>query len=248
MAAMLHELLSEHRHDLIRRCMKMAHERDFPLVASSQLERGVPLFLDQLVDALRCEAAEDAAKRRHSDAVLAESSRTAAVHGKALLEHGCTIEELVHGYGDICQAITELAKQKHAAVTVDEFHTLNRLLDNAIADAVASYGRYREATGVQGAQDVQERIGSLMDEERRLLRTALKALDAVRLGAAGPDRRHRDAARGQPEEVARSHRQIAAGDTPCRGNDHTPQALRRTGTPRMSANVRDRAERAIEGR
>ena len=52
----------------------------------------------------------------------------------------------MHDYGDICQAITELAAEKNAPVTVDEFHTFNRLLDNAIADAVASYGGHRDGS------------------------------------------------------------------------------------------------------
>lgn len=185
MASMLHEFLIAHRHDLIRRCVRKANERGFPLVASSQLEYGVPVFPAQLVEALRPQTAGGAARRRRSDPAPAESSRTAALHGKALLEHGCTVAELVHGYGDICQAITELAKEKSAPVTVDEFHTLNRLLDNAIADAVASYGRYREATSVQSAREMQQRMETLVEKERELVRTALKALDAVRLGNLG---------------------------------------------------------------
>ena len=42
----------------------------------------------------------------------------------------------------ICQAITEIALEPHAPITVEEFHTLNRCLDTAIAEAVAE--RVRE--------------------------------------------------------------------------------------------------------
>jgi hypothetical protein len=185
---MLHELLIANRHDVIRRCMRKANRRGLPFTASSNLEHGVPLFLDQLVEALRCEAATSGATPDNSDssiALLAEGSRTAALHGKALLEQGCTMEQVVHGYGDICQAITELAKEKNAPVTVGEFHTVNRLLDNAIADAVSAYGRHREAAEARGTQDTQERMECLAERQRRLLNTALKALDAMKFGDRG---------------------------------------------------------------
>ena len=43
--------------------------------------------------------------------------------------------------GDICQAVTELALEQHAPITTEEFHTLNRCLDTAIAEAVTEHGR-----------------------------------------------------------------------------------------------------------
>jgi hypothetical protein len=55
-----------------------------------------------------------------------EGSRTAALQGKALLDEGYT-------------AISA------APVSVDEFRTFNRLLDSAISDAVASFGRRRDS-------------------------------------------------------------------------------------------------------
>lgn len=107
------------------------------------------------------------------------------MHGKELLEQGYTVEQVVHDYGDICQAITELAQERNAPVTVVEFHTFNRLLDNAIADAVASYGRHRdESIGAQD-HDLHERIGTLADAQRKLVETALKALDALKVGNIG---------------------------------------------------------------
>jgi hypothetical protein len=185
---MLHKFLTANRQDLITRCVSKANRRDLPLVASAEAKHGVPLFLEQLVEALRREVASGAATRGNSDssrALLAESSRTAALHGKALLEQGYSVAQVVHGYGDVCQAITELAKEKAAPVTVDEFHTLNRLLDNAIADAVSSYGRHRDQASARGAQSLHEWIGTLAEEQRDLLDTALRALEAVKTGSIG---------------------------------------------------------------
>jgi hypothetical protein len=189
---MLHEFLSANRGELIRRCRSKVSRRDSPPVTPAELEHGVPLVLEQLVWALRCEEESPGLDRdgsfgppRRTPAAV-ESSRTAALHGKQLLEQGYTVEQVVHDYGDICQAITELATERNAAVTVDEFHTFNRLLDNAIADAVSSYGRHRdEAISAQGEQDQHEWRGTLGDEQRQLLDTAVKAFDALKVGNIG---------------------------------------------------------------
>jgi hypothetical protein len=188
----LHEFLSSNRDELIRRCRLKVSRRDAPPVTLTELEHGVPLVLEQLVWALRCEEESPGFDRdrmfgppRKTPAAV-ESSRTAALHGKQLLEQGYTVEQVVHDYGDICQAITELATERNASVTVDEFHTFNRLLDNAIADAVASYGRHRdEVISVQGEQDQQAWRGTLGDEQRQLLDTAVKAFDALKVGNIG---------------------------------------------------------------
>ena len=54
---------------------------------------------------------------------------------------GFDVSQVVHDYGDICQAITELAREQKAPITVKEFHTLNRCLDAAIAEAVTEHAR-----------------------------------------------------------------------------------------------------------
>lgn len=189
---MLHEFLSENRAELIRRCRAKVSKRSAPPVAPLELEHGVPLFLEQLVDALRCEQENPASKHdgvldsSASTAASIENSRTAALHGKELLDDGYTVDQVVHDYGDICQAITELAAEKSAPVAVDEFRTFNRLLDNAISDAVGSFGRHRdESICAQGDQDQREWRGSLGDEQRVLLDTAVKAFDALKVGNIG---------------------------------------------------------------
>lgn len=41
----------------------------------------------------------------------------------------------MHDYGDACQSVTEIAVETHAPIDADDFRTLNRCLDDAIADA-----------------------------------------------------------------------------------------------------------------
>jgi hypothetical protein len=189
---MLHEFLTSNRDELIRRCRSKVSKRDSPPVTPTELEHGVPLFLEQLVWALRCEEESPGLDRDRIFGPLSktpaavESSRTAALHGKELLDDGYSVDQVVHDYGDICQAITELAQEKNAPVTVEEFRTFNRLLDNAIADAVFSYGCHREESiSAQGEQDKQVWRGALGDEQRKLLDTAVKAFDALKVGNIG---------------------------------------------------------------
>lgn len=147
------------------------------------------MVLTQLVAALRHEETLPAVKRGESSgrdtAAFAESSRTNSMRGKELLEQGFSVEQVVHGYGDVCQAITELAKERNAPVTVDEFHTLNRLLDHAIADAVSSYSEQLEITTIENAQVLHLRMGALADEQRKLVETSLRALNALKVGNLG---------------------------------------------------------------
>lgn len=189
---MLHKLVTANRDELIRRCRSKVSKRNSPQVTSSEMKYGVPLFLEQLVGALRCEQANSAAGHAfvsgpwRKTPFAVESSRTAALHGEELATNGYSVDQVVHGYGDICQSITELATEMRAPITVEEFHTFNRLLDDAIADAVSSHGRHHDhSADIPGDPDLHERMGTLADEQRRLLDTALKALEALKVGNIG---------------------------------------------------------------
>ncbi len=116
----------------------------------------------------------------------AESTRTANADGDELFEQGYTVGQVVHGYGDVCQVITQLAIEMNATVTLREFRTFNRLLDNAIADAVSSFILHRDTPAKgDGAYDLHQHLGSVAEEQRKLLDAALVALDAVKYGNVG---------------------------------------------------------------
>src|SRR5690606_31290206 len=93
-------------------------------------------------------------------AAHSEIGISAAAHGRELLEMGFTIDQVVHDYGDLCQAITDLAVERDAPFSVDEFRTLNRCLDNAIADAVTEFSYQRDIfRSKEQAAEVNQRIG-----------------------------------------------------------------------------------------
>jgi len=103
-----------------------------------------------------------------------------------LLGLGYTVDQVVHDYGDLCQAITEMAARHGASIKVYEFSTLNRCLDNGIADAVKEFGRQLELSHAdQGLKVSNERKGAFAHELRTHLHTAKLAVAAMKSGNVG---------------------------------------------------------------
>jgi hypothetical protein len=183
---MLHDFLTSNRNELIRRCRDKVAKRSPKILAIA--DQGVPLFLQQLVDTLR---REQSTGTRHTSgpkptSALTEIGRTAALHGAELLRRGYSVDQVVHDYGDVCQAVTELAIEQKADVTTDEFRTLNRCLDNAIADAVTAYTHDRDGSLSDKAEKLHNRAaGSLADEQRRLIDVAIQTFSAIKTGNIG---------------------------------------------------------------
>jgi len=118
---MLHEFITINHDAIVARTRQKVISRPWPPVSTNELENGVPLFLTQLSETLRCEG--------DPDAPPGGGIGPAAVrHGAELLALGFDVSQVVHDYGDICQAVTELAVEQNAPITVEEFHTLNRCL------------------------------------------------------------------------------------------------------------------------
>jgi signal transduction histidine kinase len=191
---MLHEFLTANRQVLITRCREKVAKRIAPPLGDAELQHGIPLFLDQLVKTLQLEQTLTPLDSRKVSGpsepgktrVFSEIGTTAAKHGNELLQRGFTVDQVVHDYGDLCQAITELAVEENAPVTTDEFRTLNRCLDNAIADAVTEFGRQRDnLISTKGAHAMGERLGYLAHELRNLLDSAMLAVAAIKSGDVG---------------------------------------------------------------
>src|SRR5260370_3494160 len=147
----LHEFLTVHRDELIARCRSKVMGRRAPRSSDADLEHGIPLFLDQLIKTLTMEQSSNPVQSRRvsgtSDGGQSASSdigATAARHGLELLHHGFSVDQVVHDYGDLCQAVTEMAFEHAIPVQAVEFQTLNRCLDKAIADRATEYTYARE--------------------------------------------------------------------------------------------------------
>jgi hypothetical protein len=161
---MLAEFVATNRAAIISRCRaKVATRTDVAPTPPGEIDRGVPMFLDQLLDELRNGPSADL-----------EIVKTATQHGHDLLMQGYTVSQVVHSYGDVCQAITEIAGERRSSISSDDFQILNRCLDDAIAGAVTEYGSGRERLSADDGK---------LDEARRaaIARDLLKALDIAKV-------------------------------------------------------------------
>ena len=130
---MLRDFLTENRGQLIARCLARVNARRAPRPPDAGLDHGVPVFLDQFIDTLRLDPPACPTIRE-----------SATQYGNALMRGGATLAQVVHCYGDICQSVTDLAIELNTPITNAEFRTLNKCLDDAIADAVTAHGRQRD--------------------------------------------------------------------------------------------------------
>lgn len=182
--------LLNNRDELIQRCKDKVALRPSRGATREQLLNGIPMFLDQLTRTLAAEDDGDAAGGLRISgpsggdaAALSEMGVSATVHGGELLGLGYTVDQVVHDYGDLCQAITDLAVERDAPFSVDQFRTLNRCLDNAIADAVTEFASQRDLeVARRQAEEENQRQGFLAHELRNHLHVAKLAFAALESG------------------------------------------------------------------
>ena len=169
---MLYEFITTYHEAIVERARAKLTARPWPPASAHELENGVPLFLTQLSEILRSESTG----APHSDLAIGSD---ATRHGRKLMALGFTVSQVVHDYGDICQAVTELAMEQNAPITTDEFKTLNRCLDTATAEAVTEHARI---TAESRSTQESERAGHVAHEARDLLNTAILAYQSLKGG------------------------------------------------------------------
>ena len=186
---MLTEFLTSNRDELISRCRQKVVNRFAPSGAPPASEFGAPQLLTQIAEMLRREQHTESREVESSQPAPAptEIGRAAALHGTELARLGYSIDQVVHDYGDVCQAVTELAADQQAPISVDEFRTFNRCLDNAIADAATSFGGALQLLVDDQALTLRLRLKKYNSEQRRLIDIAIKSFFSIRSGSVGPN-------------------------------------------------------------
>jgi len=179
---MLHDFIVAHRALIIERTRERMRERAVSRFADTKLEHGVPLFLTQLADALSPPASHGTLHLVGATDARKTITDSATLHGHDLLRNGFTVAQVVHGYGDVCQVVTEMATESKAAISTADFQVFNRCLDDAIAGAVTAYARQRER---DVAYRGTERLGVFTHEVRSLLNTAVLSFDVIKKGTVG---------------------------------------------------------------
>lgn len=167
---MLSDFLKEHQQLIEDRTREAFLARSAPPAKEFDLARGIPIFMEQLVDTL--------AGKRDDDAIAA----TACDYGRRLFHLGFTAHELVHGYGSVCSVVTKLAGELGVEISTRDFEVFNRSLDVAIAEAVTGHEVEKTA---QSEVRQSERIGALAHELRNALSAATMAFTVIKQGTVG---------------------------------------------------------------
>jgi signal transduction histidine kinase len=169
---MLYEFVLTHRDEIVARARLLVQARSAPRPLSPEIEEGVPLFLSHLAESLRARG-ERSVEQEHI------RKETAARHGSELLRQGFTVAQVVHDYGAVCQAVTDLAAGCLEPIAAEEFAALNLYLDEAIADAVTEFLRVRELVL---AKEERDRLGVFGHEMRNLISTAMISFEMIQSG------------------------------------------------------------------
>jgi len=199
---MLKEFLLKNRSQILALTEKKTLELAGDHPSSDQLKAGLPIFLKQVTEVI-AQAGEPATPPAKDVAAIAraadegdepgmamaagqpkeaELAKSACDHGAEYSRLGYTLSHVVHAYGAICQAITELATKGNISIEAKEFHALNRCLDVAIAGAVTTYQSLRDS---QDSSRKDKRVGFPAREMRSALASANVALQSIRRGTVG---------------------------------------------------------------
>jgi hypothetical protein len=171
---MLAEFVVFNRETIISRCRAKVAGRSAPLPTKAEIDHGVPMFLDELIDSLSLNLPANP-----------DIAETATKHGQDLLRRGFTPSQVVHDYGDICQTVTEMVIETQTSISADDFRQLNRCLDDAIAAAITEYQRSRDVSASGKVAHEGNRIRVLGDGLRASVRAARVAFEAIHTGTVG---------------------------------------------------------------
>lgn len=170
--------------------------------SSPKMRSGLPIFYRQVIEVIRhasqpstppvkdivaiAKAADSGDEPAMAEAAgqpeEAKLAKTAGTHGIEMLSLGYTLSHVVHSYGAMCQAITEVADTKKFAIEASEFHALNRCLDVAIAGAVTEFQHLRDTQ----KEDVNAQKPKFLEHEmRNALTSATVSLHMIKKGAVG---------------------------------------------------------------
>ncbi|MBI5241911.1 MAG: HAMP domain-containing histidine kinase [Elusimicrobia bacterium] len=173
---MLSDFLSGNRqaiHELSRR--KVAADAGSAPDAEAW-NQGLPEVFDHIIASLQ------RAAKYGFPAAGADGGAQATQRGEKMLRLGLTVSQVVQGYSAVCQSITEAAREQGFVISADEFHTINRVLDLAIAEAVTGYEHLHD--GIVAKAEAL-RLGMLAHELRNALTNVTLAHLMIRDGLVG---------------------------------------------------------------
>jgi signal transduction histidine kinase len=168
----LHEVLAAKRDDVMLRWRGLVKGTIAPeAMRPIELVNHLPIFLDEIVSALR----EDAGLP--SAGPSPEESATAAGHGQQRLRLGFSLDAVVREYGALRDAIVATARDASTQITFRELHVLSDAIISGIAHAVTEYTHQRDAELLRQAN---EHFAFIAHELRNPLSSSMMALHLLK--------------------------------------------------------------------
>jgi PAS domain S-box-containing protein len=134
------DLLETHKEELLRRWIRAVEAAVAPAPPGlHELRDGLPVFLDELVAALR------KAEGQPVSSSLPDKSPIAEVHGRQRLRLGFEVEAVAREYGFLRGCLFDLLQEADLPVRLGELQLLCQCIDTAVEEAVSQYTAAREA-------------------------------------------------------------------------------------------------------
>ena len=210
---MLHEFLTLHRDDIIARTRREGREPGWPR-GRRKRSWSTACLSSSISSWRRCGSSRRPTRVRPAT----EMARGAALHGAELRAAGFTVAQVVHDYGDVCQAVTELAIELELPISADEFRPSTGASTRPSRRRSPSIARQRE---LSLSDRGTERLGFFAHELRNLLSNAHARLRGPEERDGRDRRQHGRRPRAQPGRAARPHRPFA-GRGAARGRAPAP--------------------------
>jgi hypothetical protein len=166
---MLADFIAGNREKIVTRYRSKAAIASLPIPFGAGGEYAVLVFIEDVLAALR---------NSHD--------RTTLPYGDDALE-GRQISPRVIQYRDICECIIELAMEMNAPINVADFANLDRCFDDAAARVVTESVSDRGETAQRALIDGSKELRVFQRDVRKLVNTAILALDVFRTGTVGLD-------------------------------------------------------------
>lgn len=172
----LHEFLSGCRDAIVSEwILRIQTSEIAPALPSAELRDHVPLFIDEIVRALRDNAGPSGSTEGADPAALG-SSPSAAEHGGQRLRLGFELGAVVREYGALRDVIVEGAAAAGVPLSAREYQVLFSCVITGIAEAVSEYARQRNA---ELQRQATEHMAFLSHELRNPLYGAKLALEVL---------------------------------------------------------------------
>jgi signal transduction histidine kinase len=168
---MLFEFLQENKKKILVLATKDSLVMSGARPSSSQLEAGLPIFFDRLLNLLKAEELHHA-----------ELAKSTGQLGLEILQLGFTLSHVVHVYGSLRQSITGLASNDEYRLRPSDLRDLNHCLDLAIASAVTEY---KSISDLQKNEKEIRRCGFCAHELRNALGAATMSFQMIKSGSVG---------------------------------------------------------------